>query len=915
MLSLGKVLVLENNEDHSLLAGLPAGRPQKVSWLTDCGRTYFQPAYFRLTGLLAKVHWPSNAWASNAWPQRGLSLVIVLAMAFTLATPVQAGARKAKKLYNQGRQAEFVKDLDKALSFYEQALNEHPGHQGYLLSVRRMTFVAAQAHVSAGRTLRNAGNIEEALAQFQRAVEIDPASTVAAQERSRTVEILEDREKRKEKGETDSGAPEGSSPLERSRIARQKRIGRLKGLPQLKPISSEPINLNIPKQQSKVVFETIGKLAGINVLFDAEFDEEEVSLEIQNATLVEALDYVGLIAKAYWKPLTSNAIFVTNDNTNKRRDYQEEVVKTFYLTNAATPQELQEVATAIRGLTDIRRLFAVNSMNALIVRGSADKIALAEKVINDIDKARPEVIIDVLVLETSKSRNRELGITPVSGGAPGLSFPVTFTGAGVGAGGEGGGGVPLNKLGNLSSADWSTTLPGAQLTALLSSSDTRLLQSPRIRASDNFQASLRIGDRIPIATGSFQPGIGGVGINPLVNTQFTYTDVGVVLDLTPKIHSNSEVSMHVEVEISTVRDFVDIGGISQPVIGQRRVVHDIRIQEGQASIMGGLFQSQLFKTKTGVPFLGEIPILGRLFSSTVTTLSENEILVVLIPHIVRLPEIRDINLQEIASGTEQTYRVRYEPEKNDKPALPPVGVNGTQPDTEAVAVAAPAAAAPAATPAAVAAPGAVPAQVAVPAAGTAATPIPATPSPAAPGVPAPAAPAPAAPAPAAPAPAAPATAAQTQPAAPAPAAAPAPNPGAPPTLRFDPAEPQIGVGETVAINIYVDDANQLFGLPLRFGFDPKLVRIADIVKGTFLQGDGQDLIFSRNIRNEVGQAAVNISRFPGTGGVDGAGLVVTVNLEGIAAGEMAFRVSPAGSRDATGQQIKIEPARLTVNVR
>jgi hypothetical protein len=134
-------------------------------------------------------------------------------------------------------------------------------------------------------------------------------------------------------------------------------------------------------------------------------------------------------------------------------------------------------------------------------------------------------------------------------------------------------------------------------------------------------------------------------------------------------------------------------------------------------------------------------------------------------------------------------------------------------------------------------------------------------------------------------------------------------------LRFDPAEPQIGVGETVAVNIYVADANQLFGLPLRFGFDPKLVRIADIVKGTFLQGDGQDLIFSKNIRNEVGQAAVNISRFPGTGGVDGAGLVVTVNLEGIAAGEMAFRVSPAGSRDATGQQVKIAPARVSVNVR
>jgi general secretion pathway protein D len=754
---LEKVLVRENNTDRSLLARMPANGPQKALFLAYFGltyfgltrfwRTYFGAVYLRLTGFPAKVHWSSIARRSIAWPsiatsklpQRALSLVIVLAMAFTLLTPVQAGSRKAKKLYNEGRQAEFVKDLDKALSFYEQALNEHPGHQGYLLSVRRMTFVAAQAHVSVGRRLRNNGNIEEALAQFQRAVEMDPASTVAAQESSRTIEILEDREKRKEKGETDSDELEGASPLERARAARQKKVGRLKDLQELKPISSEPINLNIPKQTSKVVFETIGKLAGINVLFDSEFDDEEVTFEIQNATLYEALDYVGLIAKAYWKPLTSNAIFVTNDNTNKRRDYQEEVVKTFYLTNAATPQELQEVATAIRGLTDIRRLFAVNSMNALIVRGSADKIALAEKVINDIDKARPEVIIDVLVLETSKSRNRDLGITPVAGGGPGLSFPVSFTGAGIGAGGEGGGGVALNNLGKLGSRDWSTTLPGAQLTALLSSSDTRLLQSPRIRAADNFQASLRIGDRIPIATGSFQPGIGGVGINPLVNTQFTYTDVGVVLDLTPKIHSNSEVSMHVEVEISTVRDFVDIGGISQPVIGQRRVVHDIRIKEGQASIMGGLFQSQLFKTKSGVPFLGEIPILGRLFSSTNTTLSENEILVVLIPHIVRLPDIREINLQEVASGTEQTYRVRYEPQKNDKPALPPVGVNGTQPATETAAGAAPAAAAPLAPAAAVAAPGVVPAQVAPPATGAAAAPVPATPSPAAPAPVAPAA--------------------------------------------------------------------------------------------------------------------------------------------------------------------------------
>lgn len=842
-----------------------------------CARQASEPSrsIIRLARLAPRVH----------GLRPGMAALLAAVLMLLLAVPADAGARKARKLYNQGRRAELAQNYDQALALYEQALAEHPGHQGYMLSVRRMQFVAAQAHVDRGQVLRAQRELEQALAEFQRALEIDPASSVAAQERRRTLEMIEEREKAKQDPDSASLEDVGLSPLERARRRRDEKVGRLKGVPELKPISTEPINLTIPSEDSKVVFETIGKLAGINVLFDPEFPDEEISIEIQNATLYEALDYVSLIAKAYWKPLTPNAIFVTEDNTNKRRDYQEEVVKTFYLTNASTPQELQEVATAIRGLTDIRRLFAVNSMNALIVRGTTDKIALAEKVINDIDKARPEVIIDVLVLETSKTRNRELGITPVSGGGPGLSVPVSFTGEGVGAGE--GGSVPLSDLGNLSSRDWSTVLPGAQLTALLSSSDTRLLQSPRVRAADNFQASLRIGDRIPIATGSFQPGIGGVGVNPLVNTQFTYTDVGVVLDLTPKIHNDSEVSMHVEVEISTVRDFVDIGGISQPVIGQRRVTHDIRIQEGESSILGGLIQSQLFKNKSGLPFLGEIPILGRLFSTQDTQLSENEILVVLIPHVVRLPEIESVNLQEIASGTEQIYRVRYEQQDNDQPALPPVGARGQEEEEEPEAEVAEAEPPPAPEEAP---PGA---------------PAPTTP-PAAPETPEPAEPAPAEPQPA---PQQPAQPAQQQP------APSAEEPSEGPSFRFDPPNPQVAAGETISVNVIIENANQIFGVPLRFGFDPNVIRLADITRGPFLQGEGTDLIFSRNIRNEVGQAAINISRFPGTGGVDGGGVLATLVFEGVASGNATVRVTPTGARDATGQAVQISSAQLPVTVR
>ena len=822
----------------------------------------------RLARLTASVHGASRLAGAVA---SGLVLALLL------TAPAEAGGRKAKKFYNQGRRAELVKDYDKALELYEQAVAENPVDQRYDLAARRLRFVAGQAHVDRGHRLRRQGQLEEALTEFQRAWEIDPASSVAAQEGKRTLEMIERRERLKGDPEADEETI-GVGPLERERRAREAKVARLKGLPELRPISTQPINLTIPKQESKVVFETICKLAGINVLFDPDYDEQEVSVEIQNATLEDALDYVSLLSKSFWKTISPNAVFVTNDNTNKRREYQEEVVRTFYLTNAATPQEIQEVATAIRGLTDIRRIFPVNSMNALIVRGPADKIALAEKVINDIDKPRPEVIIDVLVLETSRTRNRELGITPVSGGANGFSLPVTFTGGAVSGEEGGGGGVALSDLGKLSTRDWSTTLPGAQLTALMTRSDTRLLQSPRLRAADGFQASLRIGDRIPIATGSFS-GAGGIvgGISPLVNTQFTYTDVGVNVDLTPKIHNDSEVSMHIEIEISNVRDFVDIGGISQPVIGQRKVTHDIRIREGEASILGGLMQSQTFITKSGVPFLGSIPLIGRFFSSKDVQLSENEILVVLVPRIVRLPEINAVNLQVVASGVEQVYRVRYERESNDVPALPEVGAHapGRQ-GTESTEVA----------------------EAKPPA-----------PSPALPlGLPG---------FPRAPASTEPEEPEEVEAAEAEPAATPATAEGssAGPSFRFAPAAPVVAVGEQLEIGVSVTNVKQLFGIPLRFGYNPKLLRLVDIQRGTFLQGDGQDLIFSKNIRHKVGLAAVNMSRFPGTGGVDGGGLLVTLVFEGVASGRSDVKVTPTGARDAESKPLKIAPGRVSVRVR
>ena len=806
------------------------------------------------------------------------ALAALTLVALTLAAPaLEAGKRKAKQLYTEGRRAELTREYDRALELYEQAWQEYPEDHRYELSVRRLRFVAGQAHVDAGRRLRDQGLYEEAVAEFERAIALDPASTVANQQLRRTLDLIEKIQKRDADGDgqADSGPVKEdrditASAIEIDRDQREEMVQSLKEPARLEPLSNAPIDIVMSEQSGKV-YETIGKLAGINVLMDPDYTSKKIDVAIQNATLYEALDYVALRSKTFWKPISHNAIFVTDDNANKRREYEEEIVKTIYLNNVATPQELQEIVTAIRGLTDIRRMFPVSSMNALILRGTAAKLALAEKVVHDIDKARPEVIIDVLVLEASKSKTRDLGFSPTAGSSNGISIPFVFDrNRTVDDEGDGSGSVRLGELGGISTRDWVTTLPNGQLTALFSRSDTNLLQSPRIRVSDNQQASLRIGDRIPIATGSFQPGVGGVGVNPLVNTQFQFTDVGVNVDIQPKVHNDREVSMHVALEISNVREFVDLGGVQQPVIGQRTIEHDVRLEEGEASILGGLNQSQLFKTKSGVPFLSDIPILGKLFSISQVDDNENEILIVLIPHIVRLPTIEETNLKSIASGTDQIFEVRYNQASNGKAPLPAVG-EAIEPKPQ------PPAAAP--------------------------TPEPARPTPTPTPVEQPAADAPAPPAADNP-----------------PAAAPA-EPDAPPTpaqgaaLTLAPSQPTLGVGQEITVDVQVGGADQLFGVPIRINYDREKLELLEVVKGDFLAGDeGTDLIFSRNIRNQVGQAAVNISRFPGTGGATGSGGLITLRFRGLAAGAADIRVVPTGARNAQAQVVNIAAGRTTVTV-
>ena len=563
-----------------------------------------------------------------------------------------AGCPKGQSDYQQGKKAETLSDFDDAYVYYQKALKADPNNAYYKIETDQARFQAGQMHLQRGYAARKKGDLQTALAEFQRALLIDPASSAAEQEVQRTVDAIAETSRA-----NDAAAQPEPEPGEQTLASMP---------PELKPLSNAAITLTM-SNDAKMVFDTIGKLAGITVIYDPDFAARPVKTTLNNVTLQQALDIVSLQAKAFWKPVTENIIFVIPDQPQKRRDYEEEIVKTFYLSNTVQAQDLTEIVTGLRQLLDLKRLQQVNSQNAIIVRDTPDKVALAGKMIADIDKAKPEVVIQVEVLQARTDRLRDLGILPGQTVSASIS-PAnnTTTTGGSTSTTTNNGSVTVSQLRHLTNNDISLTLPTLTANAILTDTYTKIIQNPEIRSIDGQPAKLKIGDKIPVATGSFQAGVGvgsaGAGglVNPLVNTQFQYLDVGVNVDITPRVHPNHEISMKVKVEVSSQTGVAPIGGINQPIISQRTIEHDVRLKEGEVSVLGGLFEKTDTKTLNGWPGFAKIPFFRYFFSDDRHDMENSEVLIVLIPRIVRLPDWTKKNLQSMYSGTETSVQVKHE---------------------------------------------------------------------------------------------------------------------------------------------------------------------------------------------------------------------------------------------------------------
>jgi general secretion pathway protein D len=601
------------------------------------------------------------------------ALLLLLVAVVTLP----AIADKAKSLFIQGQDAEARQNYEAAYDLFRQAYDLKPRDLRYRAAFERARFEAAASIVHRGQKLREEGKLQEAVAEFQKAVAIDPSSFIAQQELKRTQRLINDMQ---------SPPPQAAGPPN----SLERRVSEAAGPVELSAISNVPITLKIGPEDSKVIYQTIGQLAGINVLFDPDYTSRRITVALNGVTLEDALEITALQSKTFWRPVTANTIFVAQDNPAKRKELEQSVLKTFYLSNLSQPTELQDVVNAIRAVLDVQRVQQLLSQNALVVRGTPDQIALAEKLVDDLDKARPEVVIDIAVMQVSKDRSRTLGLSPPTSATVTLQNNLnttttpTSTTNGVPTGGtpSSTNGLNLNTLGNLNATDFQVTIPSANLSAVMADSDTKLIQNPQVRALDGQKASLKIGDKVPVATGSFQPGIGGVGINPLVNTQFQYLDVGVNIDITPHVHAGREVTLKISMDISSVTGQSNIGGISQPIIGQRKIEHEIRLKDGEANLLGGILEDQQTRSLSGIPGLAQVPILKYLFGQTAQDHRENEIVFAIIPHIIRGTDVNEVNQRAIQIGTANTIELRHVA----RPVAAPAGATTPAPGNQGPAI-------------------------------------------------------------------------------------------------------------------------------------------------------------------------------------------------------------------------------------
>lgn len=554
--------------------------------------------------------------------------ILVFVVAASLMMGV-VGCTTAKKTANAGDEAFEHENWDAAVYHYLQALAEDPQNIDYKMQLTFARQKAAQKHFQNGLALRKLGRLLAASNELQMAVQLDPTNQYAEQ-------VLEDVREEVEILST----PDGARKLEELKEeARQAKVQP----PVLNPKSTAPITLNFPKPKPvKEIYNAIGKAYGFNVLFDPKLKDDRLAIELRDLTAERSLEMVMQGAGHFYKVLDERSIIIADDTPQNRREYEDLVIKTFFLSNA----EVKDIDKLLRSLIEARRLSTNEQLNSITLRDTADKVAIAEKLIRINDKAKAEVLIDVEILIMASTKNSNMG-TALS------TYNFLF---GLGEETADGGIDPIDsifvdQIRNLSSSNWFVNVPSVLINLTKAAGEAQVLAQPQLRVTEGEKATLMIGDEVPIPVTSFNTSntIGG-SVVPI--TSFQYKDVGIQIEVEPRVHHNREITLDLKVEISNVGETVKVGDTEAITIGTRTITSVIRLKSGESSMLAGLIRRDKTKGVTGTPLLMDIPWIGRLFRNENITLKDLDLVLTLTPQIIRFPDIDEEDLAPVWVGTE-----------------------------------------------------------------------------------------------------------------------------------------------------------------------------------------------------------------------------------------------------------------------
>ncbi len=558
---------------------------------------------------------------------RPATALLALTLALTLA------GCSGHSIYRKAQAAESVEDWDQAVIHYLEAVRIHPQNIAYRAALMRAKIQAAQVHFKKGKQFRAAGVLERAMLEFRKAVELDPTNQYAESELHKVVEEI-------------NAAREGR----RARSIAEMKEG-VKGTkaqpPVLNPRSNEPIDLIFTEPVSVGdIYRALGKAFGINVLFDPKLKEPDISIELVEVTAQSGLEILMRTVGHFYKVLDEHSIIIADDTPQNRRTYEDQVIQTFFLDNA----EVKDVMTMVRSLIGAKHVAANEQLNAIVLRDTADKVKVAEQIILANDKAKAEVVVDVELLQINTSSLLDLGLS--------LSTNTLTISPDFASGGDSNQ-IRFSDIEFINENNWMLTLPSFALDFFKSNGDAQALAQPKLRITEGEKGNLTIGDRVPIPTTTFntqnQGGQGGV----IPVTSFQYQEVGIQIEIEPRVHHNEEVTLKVNVEVSDLADFVQgSGGQMQPVIGTRNIQTNIRLRDGETNFLAGLIRSEESQSESGIPGLSDIPILGRLFKRTSNDNRRTDIVLTLTPHVIRRADITEEDLLPIWVGTEQNITFR-----------------------------------------------------------------------------------------------------------------------------------------------------------------------------------------------------------------------------------------------------------------